>query len=63
MLRHLLIAAVLSCSYAALSEHARPTSVLMAVPGGQLDFRDWNRPLPIRVLSPKFLGTGILPQQ
>lgn len=44
MLRHLLIAAVLSCSYVAISENASADQRAYGRAwGGQPDFRDWNR--------------------
>ena len=44
MLRHLLIAAVLSCSYVALSDNASADQRAYGRAwGGQSDFRDWNR--------------------
>ena len=44
ILRHLLIAAVLTCSYVALSESASADQRAYGRSwGGQTDFRDWNR--------------------
>ena len=44
MLRHLLIAAVLSCSYVAISDNASADQRAYGRSwGGQTDFRDWNR--------------------